>query len=242
MKGVILAGGMGTRLYPVTKVINKHLLPVYDRPMIMFPLETLAKAGIQEILIVLGGESVGDIIKLLGGGSDFGVRLTYKYQEEAGGIAQALALAEDFAGQDKIMVVLGDNILEDCLTDAVDDFLRTDVKAGIFLKEVSDPKRFGIAELDGQRVINIEEKPEEPKSNLAVTGVYMYDPEVFTVIRKIKPSGRGELEITDVNNYFIAQNSLTAYHLNGFWIDAGVFTSLHQASMLIQNKEGAHDD
>ncbi|AZR72012.1 spore coat protein [Anoxybacter fermentans] len=233
MKGVILAGGTGSRLYPVTKVVNKHLLPVYNRPLIYYPIETMKKTGITDIMVVLGGESVGELIKLLGSGEEFGVKLTYRYQEGAGGIAQALGLAEDFIGNEKMMVILGDNIIEDNLKDAVTDFLNSKLKAGIFLKEVSDPERFGIAEIKNGKVKKIEEKPENPKSNFAVTGIYLYDSQVFEIIKALKPSDRGELEITDVNNAFILQNSLKAYYLKGYWIDAGKFESLYRATSIV---------
>ncbi len=231
MKGVILAGGTGSRLYPLTKVINKHLLPVYNKPMIFYPIETLYNAGITDILIVLGGESTGEFIELLGSGKNFGVKLTYKYQDEAGGIAQALSLAEDFAKDEKLVVILGDNIIQDNLKDTVKDFENSNAKAGIFLKQVSQPERFGVAEIKDDKVINIIEKPKKPKSSWVVTGVYMYDMEVFNIIKNLKPSARGELEITDVNNAFIHQNALKAYYLKEFWSDAGKFESLFKATV-----------
>lgn len=236
MKGVILAGGTGSRLYPLTRAINKHLLPVYNKPMIFYPIETLKQAGITDILIILGGESVGEFVRFLGSGRELGVKLTYRYQDEAGGIAQALGLARDFAGNDRIMVILGDNIIEDDLHEAVNDYLHSGVGAGIFLKQVKDPERFGVAEIKDGKVIHIEEKPVKPQSDLAVTGIYLYHPKVFTIIQTLKPSGRGELEITDVNNAFIAQNDMQAYYLQGYWTDAGQFSSLFRAAQLVQEK------
>ncbi len=230
MKGVILAGGTGSRLFPVTKVTNKHLLPVYDKPMIFYPLETLKQAGCNEILIVCGNESAGDFLKLLGSGKDQNINLTYKIQDGAGGIAEALGLAENFAGDDSIAVILGDNIF-------LDKFNFSDFKKGarIFIKEVSDPERFGVAELDGNKVISIEEKPKKPKSNYAVTGLYIYDKTVFNFIKTLKPSERGELEITDVNNHFIEKGEMDAQTLKMFWSDAGKFDSLLSTSNYIGN-------
>ena len=236
MKGIILAGGTGSRLYPLTKVTNKHLLPVYNKPMIYFPLKLLLDAGIKEILIVSGKEHAGDFLKLLGSGKEFGCKFTYEIQEDAGGIAQALALAEDFADNEKIIVVLGDNIIEDSIKDPVKEFEKSD-SAFIFLKEVPDAERFGVAELKGNNVISIEEKPKKPKSDFAVTGIYMYPSEVFNLIKTLKPSARGELEITDVNNEFIKKGKLKANFLKGFWSDAGTFESLFRASSLVKEKE-----
>ncbi|MBU2100920.1 MAG: sugar phosphate nucleotidyltransferase [Candidatus Micrarchaeota archaeon] len=236
MKGIILAGGTGSRLYPLTKVTNKHLLPVYNKPMIYFPLKLLLDAGIKEILIVSGKEHAGDFLKLLGSGKEFGCKFTYEIQEDAGGIAQALALAEDFADNEKIIVVLGDNIIEDSIKDPVKEFEKSD-SAFIFLKEVPDAERFGVAELQGKKVVSIEEKPKKPKSNFAVTGIYMYPSEVFNLIKTLKPSARGELEITDVNNEFIKKGKLKANFLKGFWSDAGTFESLFRASSLVKEKE-----
>ncbi|MCK4257698.1 MAG: NTP transferase domain-containing protein [Halanaerobiales bacterium] len=232
MKGIILAGGTGSRLYPLTKVINKHLLPIYNKPMIFYPIETLCKAGITDILIVLGGESTGELFQLLGSGKKFGANFTYKYQDEAGGIAHALSLAEDFANGEKVIVLLGDNIIQEDLKIAVKDFEKSKVKAGVFLKQVSEPERFGVAEVQNQKIIQIVEKPENPKSNWIVTGIYMYHHEVFDIIKTLKPSDRGELEITDINNSFILQNALKAYYLEGFWTDAGIFESLFNATVL----------
>lgn len=232
MKGVILAGGTGSRLYPLTKVTNKHLLPVYDKPMIYYPLQTLINAGIKDIMIVSGRGHAGHFLELLGSGSELGVHFTYEIQEEAGGIAQALSFAEDFADGDNVTVILGDNIFQDNIKEDVSAF-----KGGskIFLKEVTDARRFGVAELEGNRVIGIEEKPENPKSNFAVTGLYIYDCEVFDAIKTLRPSGRGELEITDVNNYYINRNTMGYRILDGFWSDAGTFESLFRASELVRN-------
>ena len=222
MKGVILAGGLGTRLYPLTKITNKHLLPIYDKPMIYYPLITMVKAGIQDIMIITGGNNAGDFIRLLQNGQEFGLnRLNYAYQEKEGGIAHALALAEGFADGEKILVILGDNIIEEDISGAVADFEKQEKGAKIFLKEVENPKDYGVAEIKDNRIISIEEKPEHPKSNLAVVGVYMYDYRVFDVIRTIKPSGRGEMEITDVNNWYINDGTLTYHILKGWWGDAG---------------------
>ncbi|WP_440947234.1 sugar phosphate nucleotidyltransferase [Methanosarcina sp. T3] len=231
MKGVILAGGTGSRLYPLTKVTNKHLLPVYDKPMIYYPMETLINAGIKEIMIVSGRGHAGHFLELLGSGVDFGVHFTYEIQEKAGGIAQALSLAEDFADGDNVTVILGDNIFQDNIKKEVTNFKKG---ARIFLKEVPDAHRFGVAELKGEKVIGIEEKPKEPKSNLAVTGLYIYDSDVFSVIKTLKPSGRGELEITDVNNYYISKGDMKYGILVGFWSDAGTFESLLRAGMLVK--------
>lgn len=232
MKGIILAGGTGSRLYPLTKVMNKHLLPVYNKPMIFYPLETLVKVGIRDILIILGGESVGDCIKLLGSGREFGVNLTYRYQDEAGGIAQALGLAEGFVGHDTSIVILGDNIIEDDLSLAVNDFLESGAGAGIFLKQVPDPERFGVAEIQDGQLVKIWEKPKNPPSDLAVTGVYLYDHHVFEIIKTLHPSGRGEYEITDVNNAYLDRGMLRYYPMHGYWTDAGQVESLYRAITL----------
>ena len=231
MKGIILAGGTGSRLFPLTKVTNKHLLPVYDKPMICYPLNTLIKAGIDDILIVSGRGHVGHFLELLGSGSSLGIRLTYEIQEGAGGIAQALGLAEPWAGNDPVTVILGDNIFEDSVKEPVRSF-----KSGarIFLKAVSDAQRFGVAEIEGDRIIGIEEKPKNPKTNLAVTGLYIYDSDVFRIIKGLKPSGRGELEITDVNNAYIRKNTMRYSLLSGFWSDAGTFDSLLRAGMKVK--------
>ncbi len=234
MKGVILAGGLGTRLYPLTKVTNKHLLPVYDRPMIYYPIQCLVNAGVTDIMIVTGGRKSGDFLSLLGNGSEFGLKhLNYTYQEGEGGIAEALGLAEHWAGGQGVCVVLGDNIIQYNVEKAVREFRAQARGAKILLKEVPDPQRFGVAELDGHRVAAIQEKPRQPKSNLAVIGIYLYDPRVFDVIRTLEPSERGELEITDVNNWYIRDGSMSYEILPGWWTDAGTFESLHRASCLV---------
>ncbi len=236
MKGVILAGGKGTRLLPCTKVTNKHLLPVYNRPMIYYPLNTLVKAGIKDILLVSGRGHAGHFLELLEDGREFGVRLSYAVQPEAGGIAQALGLAEDFADGGKVVVILGDNIFEDDIQEYVEDFKKQKEGAKLFLKEISDPERFGVAEIKNGKILNIEEKPKRPKSNLAVTGLYMYDNQVFSVIKTLKPSARGELEITDVNNFYIKKGIATYEILKGFWSDAGKFESLFKAAEFVREK------
>ncbi|MCZ6596263.1 MAG: sugar phosphate nucleotidyltransferase [Planctomycetota bacterium] len=241
MKGVILAGGLGTRLYPLTKITNKHLLPVYDRPMIYYPIEALVNAGIDDIMIVTGGKKSGDFLSLLGNGSDFGLKhLNYTYQKGEGGIAEALGLCEHWVGDDRICVVLGDNIIEKNIRRAAEDFIAQERGGKIMLKEVPDPQRFGVAELNGEKVVNIVEKPENPAANLAVIGFYMYDVRVFDVIRTLEPSDRGELEITDVNNWYIHDGSLTYEVLDGWWTDAGTFESLHKASDLVANGGANH--
>jgi glucose-1-phosphate thymidylyltransferase len=240
MKGVILAGGLGTRLYPLTKITNKHLLPVHDKPMIYYPLHTLINAGIRDILIVTGGSNAGDFLRLLGNGNEFGLQhINYTYQEGEGGIAAALSLAEYFASKEKICVILGDNIIETNILSAVKGFEKQDKGAKILLKEVPDPHRFGVAEIDGNRIVKIEEKPKTPRSKFAVIGIYMYDSAVFDIIKTLKPSGRGELEITDVNNEYIRQRALTFEILQGWWTDAGTFESLLRASNLVA-KSGAN--
>ncbi len=235
MKGVILAGGLGTRMLPLTKITNKHLLPVYDRPMIYFPIQTLVDAGITEIVVVTGGHYAGDFLNLLGNGKAFGLkRINYAYQEGEGGIADALRLAREFTGDDSICVILGDNILENSIKAHVDQFKGQGKGAKILLKEVHDPQRFGVAEVDKSgKVLSIVEKPKEPKSNLAVIGVYMYDAHVYEIISTLKPSARGELEITDVNNAYLAQGTLTSSTIEGWWTDAGTFPSLYRASRLV---------
>ena len=233
MKGVILAGGLGSRLLPLTKVTNKHLLPVYDRPMIYYPIQTLVDAGIRDILLVTGGNSAGDFLRLLGNGQEFGLEhVNYTYQEGEGGIADALRLARFFAGNDRIVVVLGDNIIQDSIASYVRNFEQQESGAKILLKEVEDPQRFGVAQLEDGRVIGIEEKPANPKSNLAVTGIYMYDAAVFDIIETLEPSDRNELEITDVNNDYIRRGLMTYGLLDGWWTDAGTFESLHKAGNL----------
>ncbi len=234
MKGVILAGGLGSRLSPLTKVTNKHLLPVFDKPMIYYPIECLRNAGITDILMVTGGNSAGDFLKLLGNGSEFGISLYFTYQVGEGGIADALSLADRFVGDEKVCVVLGDNIIEKSIKKAVGDFENQESGAKILLKEITDPKRFGVAELDGDRVIGIEEKPEHPKSNLAVTGIYLYDSQVFEFVKNLEPSARGELEITDVNNMYIERGQMTFDTLEGWWTDAGTIGSLTRAAEMIR--------
>ena len=234
MKGIVLAGGMGTRLHPLTKVTNKHLLPIYDKPMIYYPIERMVDAGIREILIVTGGKNAGDFLRLLGNGREFGLNhINYTYQEGEGGIAEALRLAEFFAGGDKICVVLGDNIIEKNVRHAVENFRKQKGGARILLKEVPDPHRFGVPVLDSDRILRIEEKPEEPKSKYAVIGVYLYDTAVFDIIKTLRPSGRGELEITDVNNRYIEKGLMTWDILEGWWTDAGTFESLLHANQLV---------
>ncbi len=233
MKGIILAGGLGTRLYPLTKVTNKHLLPVYNKPMIYYPLETLVGAGIDDIMVVTGGNSAGDFLRLLGNGKEFGLRhLQYAYQEGEGGIAAALSLAEHFADNDSICVVLGDNLVEKPIRPYVAKFMAQGGGAKILLKEVPDPQRFGVPVLEGDRVVEILEKPGVAPSKYAVTGIYMYDRRVFDIIGELKPSGRGELEITDVNNRYIAWGEMTYDILDGWWTDAGTIESLLKASNL----------
>lgn len=231
MKGVILAGGTGSRMYPLTKVTNKHLLPVYDKPMIFYPLRTLVNAGIREIMIISGRGHAGHFLELLGSGMEFGVQLTYEIQEMAGGIAEALGLAENWVDNDPVAVILGDNIFQDSIQS---DAISFKDGAKIFLKEVPDAQRFGVAEIKGNRVISIEEKPQKPKSMYAVTGLYLYDSEVFSIIKTLKPSARGELEITDVNNAYIQKNMMQFTILKGYWSDAGTFDSLLKASTLVQ--------
>jgi glucose-1-phosphate thymidylyltransferase len=246
MKGVVLAGGLGSRLRPLTSVTNKHLLPVYNQPMIYYPIQTLVNAGITDIMIVTGGNSAGDFLKLLGNGKAFGLKhLNYTYQEGEGGIAAALALVEHFAGSESICVVLGDNIIQGDIRAAADSYRAQDRGAKILLKQVADPQRFGVPELDGKRVVRIEEKPRQPKSEYAVIGIYMYDARVFEIIKTLEPSGRGELEITDVNNAYIERGEMTWDELEGWWSDAGTFESLLHASNLVaetgaNNQEPTH--
>lgn len=236
MKGIILAGGTGSRLSPLTKVTNKHLLPVYNKPMIYYPLYSLKEAGIENILIVSGKGHAGDFLELLGSGAHLGVKLSYEVQEEAGGIAQALGLAEQFANNEKVVVVLGDNIFEDSIVEAAKEFSVQPRGARVFLKKVENPEAYGVAELEDDKIKSIVEKPENPKSDMAVTGVYMYDPQVFDVVKSLNPSNRNELEITDVNNYYLEQGTLKHDVLHGFWGDGGEsFESLHDASTLIRN-------
>lgn len=233
MKGVILAGGLGKRLYPLTKITNKHLLPVYNKPMIFYPIEALVEAGIKDILIVTGGTHAGEFLRLLGNGHQFGLKhINYTYQEGEGGIADALKLAEHFADCEKIIVILGDNIIEKSIKRQVERFKSQKKGARVLLKKVNDPQRFGVAEIKGGKIISIEEKPKRPKSDYIVTGIYMYDNQVFDIVRNLKPSGRGEMEITDVNNVYIKRKQLTYDMLNGWWTDSGTFDSLLRANNL----------
>ncbi|WP_405154084.1 sugar phosphate nucleotidyltransferase [Paenibacillus sp. FSL K6-0108] len=234
MKGIILAGGTGSRLYPLTKVTNKHLLPVGKYPMIFHSVYKLKRAGIKDILIVTGKEHMGDVVNLLGSGSDMGVTFTYKVQDEAGGIAQALDLAEHFVGEDQMVVILGDNVFSDDIAPYVENFRIQGTGAKILIQKVSDPQRFGVPEIEGSRIISIEEKPQQPKSNYAVTGIYMFDSQVFDIIKTLRPSARGELEITDVNNAYIQNEQLTFDILQGWWTDAGTHASLARANELSQ--------
>jgi glucose-1-phosphate thymidylyltransferase len=234
MKGIVLAGGTGSRLFPLTKITNKHLLPIFDRPMIYFPIQTLVDAGIRDILIVTGGRNSGDFLRLLANGKQFGLaHINYTYQEGEGGIADALGLAEHFADGQKICVVLGDNIIERDIAEAAERFRQQPAGAHILLKEVPDAERFGVAEVAGSKILAIEEKPRHPKSNYAVTGIYMYDATVFDKIKTLVPSHRGELEITDVNNAYIREGSMTFSFLDGWWTDAGTFDSLLRAANLV---------
>ena len=234
MKGVVLAGGLGTRLRPLTSVTNKHLLPVYNQPMIYYPIQTLVNAGITDIMVVTGGNSAGDFLRLLGNGKAFGLkRMNYAYQEGEGGIADALSLVEDFAAEEPVCVVLGDNIIEGNILGAVNAYSEQGGGAKIILKKVPDPQRFGVPRLDGNKVVSIDEKPAQPQSDYAVIGIYMYDGKVYDIIRSLIPSGRGELEITDVNNAYIARNQMTWEELDGWWTDAGTFESLLRASNLV---------
>jgi len=234
MKGVILAGGLGTRMYPLTKITNKHLLPVYDKPMIYYPLQALINTGIKDILIVTGGNYAGDFLRLLGNGHEFGLKhINYTYQEGEGGIAAALSMAEFFADEDKICVMLGDNIIEKNICEAVKKFDRQKSGAKIMIKEVPDPHRFGVPVLEGDKIVKIEEKPKTPKSPYAVTGIYLYDKTVFDIGKSLRPSDRRELEITDVNNVYIERGQLTWEILDGWWTDAGTFESLLRASQLV---------
>jgi len=234
MKGVVLAGGSGSRLFPLTKITNKHLLPIYNKPMIYYPIETLVNGGIGEILLVTGGKNSGDFLRLLSNGREFGLKhLHYTYQEGEGGIADALSLAEHFADSDKLCVILGDNIIESNIRQAAEDFRRQPSGAKILLKQVPDAERFGVAEISDGRIVGIEEKPSRPKSNYAVTGIYFYDASVFEKVKRLQPSGRGELEITDVNNAYIEEGSMSYGFLEGWWTDAGTFDSLRRASNLV---------
>jgi len=237
MKGIVLGGGLGSRLNPLTKVTNKHLLPIYNKPMIYYPIETLVDAGVRDILIVTGGKNAGDFLRLLGNGKEFGLHhINYTYQEGEGGIAAALSLAEFFADGHPICVILGDNIIEGSIAPYVENFRKQGSGARILLKEVDDPQRFGVPEIQGTRIVRIDEKPEVPASSYAVTGIYMYDEDVFDIVKGLKPSKRGELEITDVNNAYIARGKMEYDILEGWWTDAGTFESLLYASNLVSKK------
>ncbi len=237
MKGIILAGGLGKRLRPLTKITNKHLLPVFNKPMIYYPIQTLIEAGIGDVLVVTGGNHAGEFLRLLGDGEQFGLKqINYTYQEGEGGIAEALGLAEHFSDGEKIIVILGDNIIEKSIREYVDKFKAQKAGARILIKEVDDPQRFGVVQLQDDRIISIEEKPESAKTNFVVTGIYMYDAQVFDIIKTLKPSGRNELEITDVNNAYLAKKQLYYDILDGWWTDAGTFESLARANNLVAEK------
>jgi len=239
MKGVILAGGLGSRLSPLTRVTNKHLLPVYDKPMIFYPIQTLVDAGIEEIMIVTGGNCAGEFLRLIGNGEEFGLKhMNYTYQKTEGGIADALSLAQHFVGDDKVAVVLGDNFIQGSVKKAVEDFERQPAGAKIFLKEVENPKEFGVAVLEGDKVVNIIEKPQVPPTNLAVIGIYMYDASVFDICETLEPSQRGELEITDVNNEYIRRGTMTYEIIDGWWADCGSFEALLRSNLLVAREQG----
>lgn len=240
MKGIVLAGGLGTRLHPLTKITNKHLLPVYNRPMIYYPIQTLVDAGISEILIVSGGKNAGHFLELLGNGKEFGLKhLDYTYQQGEGGIAAALSLAEYFVGGEPVCVILGDNIFEKGAAASVKAFMEQKQGARIHLKKVENPQRFGVPIIQADRITKIEEKPTIPKSDYAVTGLYMYDSSVFDIIRTLKPSGRGELEITDVNNAYIERGQMSYAIIDGWWSDAGTFDGLLRTNILVASQFGA---
>jgi glucose-1-phosphate thymidylyltransferase len=242
MKGIVLAGGTGSRLFPLTKITNKHLLPIYDKPMIYYPIQALVEAGIEDLLIVTGGRNSGDFLRLLANGKEFGLKhINYTYQEGEGGIADALALAEHFADGDKICVILGDNIIEGSIRQAVTEFEKQAQGAKILLKQVHDAERFGVAEIEGDRIVGIEEKPARPKSHFAVTGIYLYDGSVFDKTRQLVPSRRNELEITDVNNAYIREGTMTFNYLEGWWTDAGTFESLLRAAKLVHETRLKND-
>ncbi|MFH1847970.1 MAG: sugar phosphate nucleotidyltransferase, partial [Candidatus Omnitrophota bacterium] len=229
-----LAGGLGTRLHPLTKVTNKHLLPIYNKPMVYYPIQTLVDADIKDILVVTGGDHAGQFLRLLGNGKEFGLkRIHYAYQEGEGGIAAALNIAEEFAEKERIVVILGDNIFEKSLGETIKNFKKQKNGARVLIRKVHDPERFGVAELEGKKVVSIEEKPKKPKSNFIITGIYMYDNQVFDIIKTLKPSGRGELEITDVNNAYLKKGQLEYDILDGWWTDSGTFDSLLRASNLV---------
>ncbi len=239
MKGVVLAGGLGTRLAPLTRVTNKHLLPVYNKPMIFYPIQTLVDAGITEIMIVTGGNNAGEFLRLIGNGEEFGLRhMNYTYQKKEGGIAEALALTKHFVGNDKVVVILGDNFVQGSIRQATEDFAKQPEGAKIFLKEVDAPEEFGVAVLDGDKVTEIIEKPETPPTNYAVIGIYMYDARVFDICDTLKPSGRGELEITDVNNDYIRRGVMTYEFIDGWWADCGSFEALLRSNNLVAREHG----
>lgn len=241
MKGVVLAGGSGTRLHPLTRITNKHLLPVYSKPMIYYPIETLVNAGITDILLVTGGNNAGDFLRLLGNGREFGLKhLNYTYQERAGGIAEALGLAEHFVDGQKMVVILGDNIIEGNIIGAVNAFAEQERGARVLLKEVPDPENYGVPVLEGGRMLRIEEKPTRPATNYAVIGIYLYDAQVFDIIRTLQPSGRGELEITDVNNAYVAAGTMACDVLEGFWADAGASIEAYLQSNNLVAQHGAN--
>ena len=244
MKGIVLAGGLGSRLHPLTKITNKHLLPLYNRPMIYYPIQTLVDAGISEILVVTGGKNAGDFLELLGNGKEFGLKhLDYTYQEGEGGIAAALSLAEYFVEDESVCVMLGDNIFEKSVRPSAEEFVKEERGARIHIKRVENPQRFGVPIIEGDRIVNIEEKPKIPRSEYAVTGLYMYDHEVFDIIRTLKPSGRGELEITDVNNAYIERGEMTYSMIDGWWSDAGTFDSLLRTNILVASQfEGTSEE
>ncbi len=239
MKGVVLAGGLGTRLAPLTRVTNKHLLPVYNKPMIFYPIQTLVDAGITEIMIVTGGNNAGEFLRLIGNGEEFGLRhMNYTYQKKEGGIAEALALTKHFVGNDKVVVILGDNFVQGSIRQATEDFAKQPEGGKIFLKEVDHPQEFGVAVLDGDKVTEIIEKPETPPTNYAVIGIYMYDARVFDICDTLKPSGRGELEITDVNNDYIRRGVMTYEFIDGWWADCGSFEALLRSNNLVAREHG----
>jgi len=239
MKGVVLAGGLGTRLRPLTRVTNKHLLPVYDKPMIFYPIQTLVDAGITDIMLVTGGNNAGEFLRLIGNGEEFGLRhMNYAYQKTEGGIADALSLAKHFVGNDKVAVMLGDNFVQGSIRQAVQQFEAQPSGAKIFLKEVPHPEEFGVAVLDGNKVVNIIEKPKQPPTNLAVIGIYLYDSDVFEICETLAPSDRGELEITDVNNEYIRRGSMTYEVIKGWWADCGSFEALLRSNLLVAREQG----
>ena len=243
MKGIVLAGGLGTRLYPITKITNKHLMPVYNKPMVFYPIRTLVEAGVEDILIVTGGNNAGDFLRILRNGEEFGLKgLAYRYQEGEGGIAAALSLAEGFAADDDICVILGDNIYEKSLKHSATEFAKIGKGARIHLKQVENPQRFGVPVMEGDRVVRIDEKPKDPRSRYAVTGFYMYDSSVFEIIKTLKPSGRGELEITDVNNAYIERGEMSWEIVDGWWSDAGTFDSLLRANILVASQHSGNEE